>query len=161
MDLDVLVLCALSLLAALLSWAGVRLIRNYEIGRQGLGTTPATPRGGGLAILVVVLLIFMPAALYFDEPAQVVRFALSGAFFGIIGFVDDFRTLPRPIRLGLQALAALIFVPAAPIQQIALPRLIIEFSLPVAYLISTLWIVVMSNAYNYMDGIDGLAGGQA
>ncbi|MEP7289574.1 MAG: hypothetical protein ABI947_27815 [Chloroflexota bacterium] len=163
---NLILLLTLGALSGVLSWIGVSLIRNYALSRQRNAvasgdTTPETPRGGGLAILVVVLLIFMPVGLSIGEPSQVVRFALSGVFFGIIGFLDDLRTLPRVARLALQTLAALIFIPSAPIHEIGLPYLNLSLSEPMAYLISALWIVALSNAYNYMDGIDGLAGGQA
>ncbi|HLY27344.1 MAG TPA: hypothetical protein VKQ72_13460 [Aggregatilineales bacterium] len=159
-------LILLGVLAAVLSWAGVRLIRSYAHGghlsapAQG-DTAPSTPRGGGIAILVVVLLIFMPVGLTLADPAQVVRFALAGALIGTIGFFDEFRTLPRLGRIFAQTLAALIFISAAPILEIGLPFVNLQLSVLAGYILSALWIVVLSNAYNYMDGIDGLAGGQA
>ena len=158
-------LLLLGILAAISSWAGVRLIRGYAIQRQLVttpeGTVPETPRGGGIAILVVVLMIFMPVGLSLTDPSQVVRFALSGILIGMIGFVDDLRTLARPVRLFAQAAVALIFIPAAPIASIGLPGATVSLSEPISYLVSILWIVMLTNAYNYMDGIDGLAGGQA
>ncbi len=153
-----------ALLAAVLSWIGVRLIRRYARQRlQGTGASKGseTARGGGMVILAVVLLIFMPLGLSLGDPSQVVRFSLAGAIIATIGFFDDFRTLPRPARLLTQALAALIFVPAAPIWTVGLPRMVITLNQPESYIISVLWIIGLCNAYNYMDGIDGLAGGQA
>ncbi len=162
-------LILLGVLAAVLSWGGVRLIRNYALGQQSSvpsltaqdDTTPETPRGGGIAILVVVLLIFMPVGLTLADPSQVVRFALAGALIGTIGFFDEFRTLPRLLRVFAQTLAALIFISAAPIVEIGLPFVNLQLPALAAYILSALWIVILSNAYNYMDDIDGLAGGQA
>lgn len=151
-------------LATFTSWFGVRLIRNYAARQQtpaGTSPSPETPRGGGVAILAVVLLIFMPVGLSLGDPGQVVRFALAGALMGLIGFVDDLRTLPRPARLVAQAAVAFIFVPAAPILHIGLPRFDLILTGGVSFVVSILWIVGLVNAYNYMDGIDGLAGGQA
>ena len=151
-------------LAAVLSWLGVRLFRSYaERQHNSLGGSPnpQAPRGGGLVILVVVLLIFMPVGLSLGDPSQVVRFALGSAMMGLIGFADDLRTLPRPARLVAQAAVAFIFVPAAPILHIGLPRFDLALPGPFSVIISILWIVGLVNAYNYMDGIDGLAGGQA
>ncbi len=164
-------------LAAALSWIGVRLIRRYAIQRQQLPTAgstsgsasdrapdsaaPRPPRGGGLAIVVVVLLVFMPVGLSLADPGQVVRYALGGALIAMIGFVDDLRTVSRVARLLAQAGVALIFVPAAPIQAVGLPGLTLLLSEPASYVIGVLWIVGLSNAYSYMDGVDGLAGGQA
>src|SRR5258708_38332302 len=73
----------LGLGAAVLSWMGVRLIRNYAHTRQlsaTLITTSVDPtHGGGLAILVVVVLIFMPVGLSLGDPGEEVRFSVSGA----------------------------------------------------------------------------------
>jgi UDP-N-acetylmuramyl pentapeptide phosphotransferase/UDP-N-acetylglucosamine-1-phosphate transferase len=156
-------LLLLGVLGAILSWAGVRLIRNYARSRQwsdGQGET-AIPRGGGLAIVVVVLLIFMPVGLSLSDPSQVVRFAVSGVLLAMIGFFDDFRNLRRFERLIAQTLAALIFIPAAPITEIGLPFLNLRVPDTLSYVVSAIWIVGFSNTYNYMDGIDGMAGGQA
>src|SRR5689334_9386359 len=153
----------LGVLGAVLSWAGVRLIRNYARSRQwSIDQAARTiPRGGGLAIMVVVLLIFMPVGLSLGDPSQVVRFALGGVLLGMIGFLDDFRDLRRVERLIAQTLAALIFIPAAPITEIGLPFLNLKLSDVVGYIVSAFWIVGFSNTYNYMDGIDGMAAGQA
>ncbi len=156
-------LLMLGVLSAVLSWAGVRIIRNYARSRQWSVDQSARtiPRGGGLAIMVVVLLIFMPVGLSLGDPSQVVRLALSGVLLGMIGFLDDFRDLRRVERLAAQTLAALIFIPAAPIMEIGLPFLNLKLSDTASYIVSALWIVGFSNTYNYMDGIDGMAAGQA
>jgi UDP-N-acetylmuramyl pentapeptide phosphotransferase/UDP-N-acetylglucosamine-1-phosphate transferase len=159
-------LVLLGLLAAFLSWFGVRLTRGYAIQRQVSGVPASTarselPRGGGIVILVITLLIFMPAGIAVADPGQVVRFALCAAMIATVSFFDDLRTLPRLVRLAAQSLAALIFIPAAPIYVIGLPHQDLLLGDAAAYVVSVLWIVGLSNAYSYMDGIDGLAGGQA
>lgn len=158
------VLVALGGLSILLSWAGVRFTRRYAMQRLQSGSSvyyAEVPRGGGLAILVVVLLIFMPVGFGISDPGQVVRFALAGSMIAVIGFFDDLRTLPRPIRVLAQCLAALIFVPAAPISYLDLPRLNIRLDLITSYAVSVIWVVGLVNVFSYMDGINGLAGGQA
>ena len=86
------------ILALVGSWLGVRVIRRYAVQRQQIIGGAKTPRGGGLAILVVVLLIFMPVGLSVSDPSQVVRFALAGTLMAMIGFVDELRTVRRPAR---------------------------------------------------------------
>src|SRR5258708_29914496 len=156
-------LLMLGVLSAVLSWAGVRIIRNYARSRQWSVDQSARPipRGGGLAIMVVVLLVFVSGGLWVGDPSQVVRLALRGVLLGMIGFLDDFRDLRRVERLAAQTLAALIFIPAAPIMEIGLPFLNLKLSDTASYIVSALWIVGFSNTYNYMDGIDGMAAGQA
>jgi UDP-N-acetylmuramyl pentapeptide phosphotransferase/UDP-N-acetylglucosamine-1-phosphate transferase len=151
------------LLALIGSWFGVRLIRRYAVQRQWFNSPGERqpPRGGGIAILVVVLLIFMPAGLSVSDPGQVVRFALASVLMAMIGFADELRSVNRFARLLAQAAAALIFVPAAPIRVIGLPFLNLELPDVLSYVISVVWIVTLTNAYVYMDGIDGLVGGHA
>jgi UDP-N-acetylmuramyl pentapeptide phosphotransferase/UDP-N-acetylglucosamine-1-phosphate transferase len=154
-------------LAAVLSWLGVRLIRSYAMQRQkepDTATNTNTPRalkGGGVVIAVVVLLIFMPVTLSLGDPGQVVRFSVGGALIAMIGFVDDLRMLPRAVRLLAQAGAVSIFVISAPMLRIGLPFIEITLSLLIGSIVGVVWMVSLINAYNYMDGIDGLAGGQA
>src|SRR5215813_242603 len=145
----------LGVLSAFLSWAGVRLIRNYARSRQWSVEQGARtiPRGAGLAVMVVVLLIFLPVGLSLGDPSQVVRFALSGVLLGMIGFLDDFRDLRRFERLAAQTLAALIFIPAAPITEIGLPFVNLRIPDLLSYAFSAIWIVGFSNTYTYMDGI--------
>ena len=57
------------------------------------------------------------------------------------------QTSAATLRLGVQSLAAIAVLMAYPAGAFA----------PLAFL----WIVGLTNAYNFMDGIDGIAGGQA
>ncbi len=152
----------LMFVAALISGGLVRFLQRYAVGLESVGATadPA-PRGGGLAILVVVLLLFMPMGLAQSDPSQIVRYSVAAAMIAFIGFFEDLRALPRPLRILAQSLAALIFVPAAPIQVIDLPFVTLYFGTVPSYLISVVWLVGLTNVYAYMDGINGLASGQA
>lgn len=148
--------------AALISGGLVRFLQRYAAGPESVGVTAySAPRGGGLAILVVVLLIFMPVGLSQSDPSQIVRYSVAAAMIAFIGFFEDLRALPRPLRILAQSLAALIFVPAAPIQVIDLPFVVFTLDTVPSYLISVVWLVGLTNVYAYMDGINGLASGQA
>ena len=88
---------------------------------------------------------------------------LSGALqIAIISWLDDFYSLPSSIRFSIHCTAALVVVLGFGFWNI------IEFpiwgrvnlgliGLPVTFF----WIVGLTNSYNFMDGIDGIAGGQA
>jgi UDP-N-acetylmuramyl pentapeptide phosphotransferase/UDP-N-acetylglucosamine-1-phosphate transferase len=81
-----------------------------------------------------------------------------------ISFVDDLRSLPASIRFGCHGLAAI-----ATLAALGWPELELGLSaeglvhLPrfLGLLLSFLWIAGYTNAFNFMDGINGLAGGQA
>jgi len=97
------------------------------------------PRSGGLAIMAGVLAGFA----ILQTPLTVV---LPAATLVVVSHFDDVRGLPIPVRLGTQLVAASGFAFGA-LPNVALPLLIV------------LWILWMTNLYNFMDGSDGLAGG--
>ena len=104
-----------------------------------------TPRIGGLGILVAIVLgsiIFRP-----DLP-----WPIWGALALIVGvsFIDDLGGLRAGIRMPLHLVAATTVAIAA------FP----DASWPF-WLLATVTVAWLINLYNFMDGSDGLAGGQA
>jgi UDP-GlcNAc:undecaprenyl-phosphate/decaprenyl-phosphate GlcNAc-1-phosphate transferase len=68
----------------------------------------------------------------------------------LAGFVDDLRALPPPVKLGLQiAAAVLVLVTGTSVQLIHTHVL--------AWALALLWLVGMTNAFNLLDNMDGLA----
>jgi UDP-N-acetylmuramyl pentapeptide phosphotransferase/UDP-N-acetylglucosamine-1-phosphate transferase len=77
---------------------------------------------------------------------------LAGALLlGVVSWLDDLYAVPVTVRLGVQVLAAVALL-------FFRDDLSIHFAL---WPVLVLWIVACINAYNFMDGIDGLAGLQA
>ena len=108
-----------------------------------------TPRGGGLAFVLVSVLASVIALF---------RAELSTAFFdgllllvlplAFVGFLDDRHNLPSGLRFGVQLFTALpiILVSPLPITWTALPLLLIA-------------VTALINFTNFMDGLDGLVAG--
>lgn len=88
----------------------------------------------------------------------------SATVVAVAGLVDDFRRLPPGLRLLVQAVAATVVVAGTgPLAMLPLPAPL-NINLSSAILgwgLSLLWITALTNFFNFMDGIDGLAGGQA
>src|SRR5690554_2538397 len=108
---------ALWLLAGLaLGCAATWLARGYALRRQLIDQPgerrshrDATPRGGGIAI-VLVLLVAM-AVLAARAPARIAELALAAAGLVLvagIGWIDDHRPLPAALRLCVHVLAAVL-----------------------------------------------------
>lgn len=100
------------------------------------------PRGAGLILWVGYLfwcLMFAPAGWYF--PAL----ATGGSMVFLVGYMDDMSSLNPMIRLSVHLLAAGLMV--LPFQQ----------GSPFFILISVLWIAGCTNAYNLIDGMNGLS----
>jgi len=92
--------------------------------------------------------------------------ALLAAALGlaIISFIDDLRSISALARFGCHALGAVGVLAALgwPRLQLGLtPGGMIALSLPLSLAVSFLWMVGYTNAFNFMDGINGIAAGQA
>ena len=110
----------------------------------------ATPRGGGIGIVVAVLLAMAMLGWMRDDPAWWLM-AVGLLLVAGVGWWDDHSPLPIPIRLGAHAGAALALAWALHLQGAGVP----------AVVAALLLVPVLVNAWNFMDGIDGLASSQA
>jgi UDP-N-acetylmuramyl pentapeptide phosphotransferase/UDP-N-acetylglucosamine-1-phosphate transferase len=113
-----------------------------------------TPRGGGLAVLPVLVVAWIAAGLD-DRAALVLVLAVA---VGAISWADDLWGLPVVARLIAQGLAVavgmLALPPAHPVFQGLLPPL------PDRLLAGIVWLWFV-NLFNFMDGIDGISGVEA
>src|SRR5215203_4562723 len=130
---------------------------RFAIGRNLLDVPNArsshevpTPRLGGLAVIAGV----WAAAPFISETFL---FLTAATLAGLVGVLDDFVDLPFWLKAAGQATVAfiLLFLAPPPISLAAGPLW------PVALLFGVVWVVALVNAYNFMDGIDGIAGGTA
>jgi UDP-N-acetylmuramyl pentapeptide phosphotransferase/UDP-N-acetylglucosamine-1-phosphate transferase len=118
-----------------------------------------TPRGGGIAIVVVSLLGLGAAALLgvHVDSRQVLGYVLGAMLVVGVSFIDDFRALPAGARLAAQVVGAAAMVLGATPHS---PLLISLGSLAPGWIVlglAVIWTVGLTNAFNFMDGIDGLA----
>jgi Fuc2NAc and GlcNAc transferase len=121
-----------------------------------------TPRAGGLA-LVATYAVALPV-LQLDrliDLTSVIILLMCGGIVAVAGFVDDRHSLPASVRLCAHVLAAGIFLiwmyrqsapwlPAVGFGNVWVGALCALFALT--------W---STNLFNFMDGIDGLAGSEA
>lgn len=168
------VLAVMSLLglgALVLSYAGVAAIgrmarrrRFLDIPNARSSHTQPTPRGGGLAIVGLVLGgVWLYAALCPGVSGWALGvFTFGAVLIAGVSWWDDLHSLPVWVRFTTHGLAAcLALIAFGYWHVVSWPGL---GALPLGLfgiLVSFLWIVGLTNAYNFMDGIDGLAGGQA
>jgi UDP-GlcNAc:undecaprenyl-phosphate/decaprenyl-phosphate GlcNAc-1-phosphate transferase len=117
-----------------------------------------TPRGGGLPMAVGVA----AAALLVQVQGTVVQrsvavgFAAAVVAFAAIGFADDLTGLPAGWRLVLQGLASLA-IGAVLASRSGLPP---ALSAAVTAVIAV-WLIGFVNAFNFMDGVNGISGAHA
>ena len=118
------------------------------------------PRMGGLAIVLGTSLGLAVGPWSLSWRLELV--ALAWALVAAGSWYDDVRGLSARIRLGLHGLAAGLAVWAYLHWPVSwLPHATLALDHPVALLFMTLFLVWWINLYNFMDGMDGLAGGMA
>jgi UDP-N-acetylmuramyl pentapeptide phosphotransferase/UDP-N-acetylglucosamine-1-phosphate transferase len=127
--------------------------------------TLPTPRGGGLGIVVSVLIGVWTVFVFrlLSMPLrEIVALSLAGGTVALVGWLDDIHRLPYPIRLVVQAISSaiiLIVIGYFHIMTVPFVGEIHLYSIGIPF--TLLWMMGLTNAYNFMDGIDGIAGGQA
>lgn len=150
------VLAACAVAALVVSVAGTSWAIAYAR-RRGMLDQPgerrshaaATPRGGGVGILVALLLAMCLLGAWVDGgwwPVAGGLLLVAG-----VGWGDDHHPLPIALRLCAHAVAGLALAWGLHLQGAALP----------AILAALVLVPVLVNAWNFMDGIDGLAASQA
>ena len=99
-------------------------------------------RGGGIIFPIAVILYFLLNAMH--NPWLALAVLASGA----VSFIDDIRSQPRSLRFGVHLLATgLILYESG------------AYSLPLWLIIPAfIFVVGMINAFNFMDGINGITG---
>jgi UDP-N-acetylmuramyl pentapeptide phosphotransferase/UDP-N-acetylglucosamine-1-phosphate transferase len=120
-----------------------------------------TPRGGGVVLLLAAALGLVATGAWRGAPRAALAVAAGAAVMAVGGLWDDRFHLPAAPKFALQGVAAAIVVWGAG----GVARLPLPAPLDLALggwgaALAVAWLVVAVNFYNFLDGIDGLAGSQ-
>lgn len=151
------ILAACAVMSSGLTWVILRYAehaRLLDVPNDRSSHRRVTPRGGGLAIVITFYAAL--GAMYYTAslPPPLAAALLGGLPLAIIGLLDDRSSVPAKIRLLIQLAAAAwaIFwlggLPVEPLPAVA------------GMALAGLCLVWLTNLYNFMDGIDGLAGSE-
>jgi len=150
------------------TYLGVELFRRWSLKREMLDIpnersshSQPTPRGGGLIICSVSILTFFIYTIVSGGSFYWAYFA-GAIIIALISLTDDVRTISPFLRIFFHGSAAglvvwslggfnVVLIPFYGIVHLGFGGNILAF----------LWIVWLINAYNFMDGIDGIAATQA
>lgn len=140
------------------------------------------PFGGGVAITAAIMLpmlmALLIALLFAAAPAESsgasgtlewrawmggvrlkavsgIAIILGGVILHVMGLMDDKRSLGAMTKLAIQVVIALVLTAGFGI------RAGDALGAPLAILCTTLWIVTLTNAFNFLDNMDGLSAGVA
>lgn len=163
--------------ALVFSFILTRTVRQVAV-RRGWVVAPLSnrhihrtpiPRLGGVAIylaFVIQTLGMLGAAEYFNfdlglSPRTIFFVLAAGTMIFLLGLYDDFRPLKPIVKIAVQVVAAtlLFFQGFRVINVPFLPGE--EYSTWVALPLTILWVLLITNAFNLIDGLDGLAAGSA
>jgi UDP-N-acetylmuramyl pentapeptide phosphotransferase/UDP-N-acetylglucosamine-1-phosphate transferase len=139
-------------------------VKILDIPNERSSHTEPIPRGGGIVIVVITFAgIFVYYVLGCCNSWKIIYGFMLGAFMiSGISWVDDLYSLSIGIRFAVHCLAAIIAIASFGYWQTISFPLIGKIHLGLVGLpLTFLWIVGLTNAFNFMDGIDGIAAAQA
>ena len=160
--------------AAALSWLLMKPVARLGL-RVGLVDLPSSrrtrarpvPTTGGIVIFLTTAasLVFALRFYSYVAPNVAFRFAallVGGTVIVVLGIIDDRVNLKPRVKLIVQVAVAVAMVASG----IAFERIYLFFGPALelgwlSYPITVFWIVGFMNAFNLIDGLDGLAGGIA
>ncbi|MBL7741873.1 MAG: undecaprenyl/decaprenyl-phosphate alpha-N-acetylglucosaminyl 1-phosphate transferase [Chitinophagaceae bacterium] len=133
----------------------------YDVPNERKEHTVPIPTMGGIAVIagtMMALLFWLP----FDYETEQVCFFISVVILFALGIMDDIKDLSARYKFLVQiGLATLMAISGVRISSFEGLLGIYELPLAAQYTFTLLTIVGVTNAFNLIDGIDGLAGGLA
>jgi UDP-GlcNAc:undecaprenyl-phosphate GlcNAc-1-phosphate transferase len=151
---DLLAVAACGAVVTVVEAVTIPLLRRAAIidipGRRSSHIVP-TPRGGGIAIAAGLL---VAAGLIGGATATVFAFAVVS--FGLLGLAEDMRGLPVGYRLIMQLVGGAMVAAVLAYGRVE-PGVV--HVLVVA--LCAVWITGFVNAFNFMDGVNGISGAHA
>jgi UDP-GlcNAc:undecaprenyl-phosphate GlcNAc-1-phosphate transferase len=126
-----------------------------------------TPYGGGVAMFLAFLLAMLVASQLhqlqglFQGSSEPLGLLLGAVVIFTVGTIDDVRDMSAPAKMAGEVLAAMVFVfMGVTMFQFKIPTIgFLVLSPDVTPLLTAAWVIVITNAVNLIDGLDGLAAG--
>ncbi|MEP6820679.1 MAG: MraY family glycosyltransferase [bacterium] len=133
--------------------------------------TSAIPRLGGVAIylslIVALSSLFLVSNMVTESLAYYsplfYKVLIPSSLVLLLGVYDDLRGANAILKfVGLTLIASLFYAMGGRMENLAVPFVGIVHFVPVlSFVLTVFWLVAISNAFNLIDGMDGLAAGAA
>ena len=151
-----------------LTWVTLKISHKYklypQIRARDVHTKP-TPRLGGVAMFAGFVVALLAAGLFgwfksvFADPVQIIAIVVAAFMITLIGFLDDLYDLDWTLKLAGQFAVAGILAWQG-VQIISLPIAGLTIGSFGTSLVATVFLTVLvMNAVNFIDGLDGLVSG--
>jgi len=154
----------LACISALLTLIMVRRVRIMDIPNDRSSHSVPTPKSGGVALVATFFFgsfwVYWVANITRISDFHFFGFMICGALLAVVSFVDDITNKSFRFKIAAQTVCAtFVLVADLVIRHANIPLIgIVELGL-VAYPLTFVWLLGLINTYNFMDGLDGLAGG--
>lgn len=164
-------------LALLSAFVLTRYVRNFATAHgwvaapnqeRHLHSTPL-PRLGGVAIFFSFCLCMGLTAIWAERHPELHHYLKTmgtilapAALIFLLGVYDDLRGVGVYFKFAVQAIAAVMLY-AGGLRIVNIPVLLGDRALPsyIGLVLTVLWVLAITNAFNLIDGLDGLAAGSA
>lgn len=157
---SVVLFCAALVVSWTLGFPTRRLLARWGVVDQPNARSSHTVpivRGGGVAVLLAIVAVAM-AAIRGPEVGKARLIGLACLVLAVVSFVDDLRSLPQWMRFAVQAGAAMLAMGTI---GLGVPNGSLIVTQVCWLVVGFVWITGYANAFNFMDGVNGLAGMQA
>jgi UDP-GlcNAc:undecaprenyl-phosphate GlcNAc-1-phosphate transferase len=144
----------------------LRHLKVFDVPNERSSHTKVTPRGGGIAIVVAFLFGISLIHTVGDKTPiytpYFLGFLVSAFVLAAIALYDDFHTVSFKFKLGGQIVSIIAALMAGiVIDEVHVPVFgVVDFGIW-AYPLTFVWLLGLTNAYNFIDGLDGLAASTA
>lgn len=152
-------------LASVITRVGMKYRVYAKIRERDVHTRP-TPRLGGIAMFLGMVITFGIASqiaqfhLIFARPGPILAILGSAFIVVAIGVADDLWDLDWTLKLAVQIIAAgLLAWQGVQLTSLPIPGGVILLPSYIGLIITVLAIVLVMNAVNFIDGLDGLVAG--
>ena len=142
--------------------------RLYPKVRERDVHTRPTPRLGGIAMFIGILVAFAVAsqlprfALIFSQPLVIWGLVGAALLIVLVGVADDIWDLDWMTKLAAQIIAAwLLAATGTQIYTLPIPGSVAVLSPTMSLIVTIFAVVLVMNAINFIDGLDGLVAGVA
>jgi UDP-GlcNAc:undecaprenyl-phosphate/decaprenyl-phosphate GlcNAc-1-phosphate transferase len=157
---------ALTIIAYGVTWVMARFVRIMDEPNHRSSHVKAVPRAGGVSVVITfyvgICITWLLGEFEGVQARLLIGFLLSTFLIAAISLIDDITDQSALVKLVTQMIAvAIVLSLGITLDEIAIPVVGYVDLGVVGYVISFFWILGLTNSYNFMDGLDGLAGGVA
>jgi UDP-GlcNAc:undecaprenyl-phosphate GlcNAc-1-phosphate transferase len=154
------------LCSAALTYVMARYVRVMDVPNDRSSHSLPIPKSGGFAFVFTfvigsVIIYFVADVARIDD-RYFWGYVISAVLLAIVSFVDDVTQKTFVVKVLTQMLCVgVVLASGVILRRLAIPYWgEVELG-SVGYVLTFLWILGLTNAYNFMDGLDGLAAGVA